>query len=113
MTVSIPLATTTITIQRPSVDPDRDPYEEDPAPDTVAEGVRAHISSPSGREQIVGGEQEIVTFRLSCDPIDLQHVDTVVDDSTGEEYEVVWTLSRTGLGMPHVQAGLRKTTGVA
>lgn len=111
--MSIPLATTTITIRRPSVDPDRDPYEEDPDPQTVAEGVRAHISSPSGRDQIVGGEQSIVTFSLTCDPTDLQHTDTVIDDSSGEEFEVVWVKDRIGLGMDHVQASLRHVEGVA
>lgn len=111
--MTIPLTTTTITVRRPSVDANRDPYEEDPSPVTVAEGVRAHISSPSGREQAVGGEQSIVTFPLVCDPVDLQHTDTVIDESDDAEYEVVWVLPRQGFGLDHVKADLKKVTGVS
>lgn len=110
--MAIPLATTTITVRRVPDDEDLDPYDEQPEPETVASGVRAHISTRTGRETVAGGSQEVVSFGLSCDPVDLRHTDEVVDDTTGETFEVVWAISRQGLGMDHVQAGLERVTGV-
>lgn len=113
--MSVPLATTTVTVREVPADPNRDPYDAAPAAVTVASGVRAHISTSSGREQVAGGSQEVVTFRLSCDPFDggLSHQATVEDEQTGEVYEVVWSVARFGIGLDHIQAGLRQVSGVA
>lgn len=103
--MAIPLATTTITITRPAVADD--PYDGAETTTTVAAGVRAHISTPSGREQRAGGSQETIDFRLNCDTVDLRHGDRVTD-AQAEAYEVVWAQARVGLGLDHVEAGLRQ-----
>lgn len=109
----IPLSTTTITVYRNTFDEDADPTEVDSGSrTTVAEHVRAQISSPSGRERNIGGSQEIVEFSLSCDPVDLTHLDQVLDEVTGEIYEVTWARQRTGFGLDHTRGGLRAVKGV-
>lgn len=111
--MSLPLATTTISVQRVTADLSTvDPYEVTAAPETVASGVRAHIGDPSGSELVAGAAaQQDISARLDCDPIDLHNTDVVVDDLTGETYEVVWTRARAGFGLDHTVAGLRQVTG--
>lgn len=109
----IPIHTTLITVYRTVVAADQDPTEVDSGSrTTVAEHVRAQISSPSGRERNIGGSQEIVEFSLSCDPVDLTNLDQVYDETTGEMYEVTWARQRTGFGLDHTRAGLRAVKGV-
>lgn len=111
--MAVPIATTTIAVLRVPTDVSRDPYDAQPDPETVVSGVRAHVSSPSGRERVAGGSQEVVEFRLACDPTDLRHTDRVQDEQSGATYEVVWARPRQGLGLDHVEAGLKQVTGVA
>ena len=106
------LHTTTIGVLRISADPARDPYDAKPAAEVIASGIRAHISTPRGREQTAGGSQEVVEFRLSCDPVDLRHTDEVQDEQTGALYEVTWARVRQGLGLDHIEAGLKQVAGV-
>jgi hypothetical protein len=108
----VPLHTTTVSVRRVAADPTRDPYDAPPAPAVVASSIRAHISSPRGREQTAGGSQEVVEFRLTCDPVDLRHTDQVQDEQTSALYEVTWARTREGLGIDQMQAGLRQVTGV-
>lgn len=103
--MTVPLATTTITVTRPAVGDD--PYDGAVSTSTIATGVRAHISAPSGREQRQGGSQETVDFRLDCDTVDLRHGDTVTD-AAGEAYEVIWAQPRAAFGLDHVAAGVRQ-----
>lgn len=110
--MAVPFHTTTITVLRVAADPARDPYDAPPEPTVVASGVRGHLSSPSGRERTAGGSQEVVEFRLACDPVDLRHTDQVRDETTGLVYAVVWTRERQALGLDHTQAGLKQVTGV-
>lgn len=114
--MSIPLATTTITVWRIPVNSGadlRDPTDAQPAHERIASGVRAQISSPFGRERNQGGVQEVVEFSLSCDPTDMSNLDRIEDDATGEMYEVVWARQRVGLGLDHTRAGLKQVTGFA
>jgi len=110
--MAIPMHTTTISVLRLPPDPARDPHDPQPEPGVIASGVRAHIASPRGRERSGGGEQEVVEFRLSCDPVDLRHTDRVQDDQTGDLYEVTWARPRGGLGLDHTQAGLKQVSGL-
>lgn len=97
------LTTTTVTVKRPV---DGDPYETAAEP-TVAAGVPAHISSPSGQEIDLGGEYERIDAVLLCAPgTDITHTDVVVDDGTDNEYRVAWVRARQGLGLDHTKAGL-------
>lgn len=112
--MSIPISTTTVTVLRVPGSATRDPYDPEPAATTVAAGVPAHISTSYGREQQRGGSQSVTSLRLSCDPIPagLLHTDRILDDKTGEVYEVTWAVARFGLGMDHLQGGLRQVSGV-
>lgn len=110
----IPLATTTITVTRVALLATEDPYDPPTAaPETVAAGVRAHLSGPGGFEVQRGrSAQEDVAWRLSCDPCDLTNDCVVVDDATGDTFEVEWARSRSGLGVDHIEASLRQVAGV-
>lgn len=113
----IPLATTTVSVRRPDSEP-TDPwgggYDPDPtAPTVIASGIRATISPQAGSAP-GPGDNQMVQFRLVADPMDLGHLDIVVDDTTGTEYEVVWTITVPDFaGLGSTQAGLTTFTGVA
>ena len=107
----IPLATTTITVRRVTADDTRDGYDVRPAPEDVATGVRAHLSSPSAREERAGGSRQTTVARLLCDPVELLHTDTVVDDTTGVEYAVTGVETHVGLGLDHTAAQLLLVNG--
>lgn len=107
--MSIPIATTTISVERSDQDGTKDAYDG-VSYSTVFSGIRAVIGSPSGAETNAAGSSEDVGARLNCDPIDLRHGDRVVDDQTGERWEVTWTRRRLGLGLDHTVADLRAIT---
>lgn len=120
--MSLPVATTTITILRGATPSTEDPYGEgydevgdrDDSVATVDTSVRAVIAPAgagnSGRSG--GGESQVMEFRLVADDCDLQYTDTVLDDITGEEFAVVWAHGQPGLaGLDHVAANLRQTKG--
>jgi hypothetical protein len=109
----IPIATTTVTVLRPDeLGASDDPYDEtEEEPTEVATGVRANIAIADGREELTGrSEVDDIRFRLRCDPADIAGGDTILDETTGDTYSVVWARSRTtGLGLDHVVADLRQT----
>jgi hypothetical protein len=107
----IPLATTTITVRRVPSDDTRDGYDPHPSAEDVATGVRAHLSSPGGREDRAGGSRQTSGARLLCDPVDLLHTDTVVDESTGVEWAVGGVAAHVGLGLDHTSADLQHISG--
>lgn len=109
--MTIPLSTTTIKILRIAPDSDRDYWDAEPSPTAFAEGVRAHIGSPGGSETRRDGSQEVETHRLNCDPVALDHNDSVVDENTGEIYQVLWVDQREGFSLDHTVAGLLRTRG--
>lgn len=111
--MSIPLATTTITIKRVPPDDTRDGYDAAPDLATIATRVAANIGAPSGSQNITTGDRTVVTFRLTCDPTDLQADDQVVDDTTGDTYRCVWARGRKGLGLNHTTAALEQVTGAS
>jgi hypothetical protein len=106
------LSTTTVGIRRPTQDDD--PYETPATPTTIATGVPAHISAPSGADARVGGKEELVDAVLLVDTTTpLQRIDLIDDELTGETYSVTWTRQRTGLGLDHQKAGLVAVKGGA
>lgn len=113
--MTLPISTTTITVRRPAVGSDKDPWvvSDDTSDTNVVTGVRAHISTPRGSELNSGGAQENVSFLLNADPCDLHNTDRVYDERTEELYEVIWTEGREALGLDHVVAGLSKVRGTA
>lgn len=106
----IAVATTTVTISRALPADDQDPYDTPATPAPVATGVRAVIGSEAGRLAVAGGAQETVTWRLTADPCDLRALDQVVDDQTGDTYQVQWARARTGLGLDHTEARLQQVS---
>jgi hypothetical protein len=99
----IPVATTTITVFRPSASSDA--YDGQTYTTAFA-GIRAVIGSPGGTEVNAGGSSQQLSARLNCDPITLKHTDRVRDDQTDITYEVTWTARRLGLGLDHTVADL-------
>jgi hypothetical protein len=98
--VTIPVATTRISVLR---SPDRsgvDPDDYTPEDFTVlSSGIRAVISV-SGAYSGSGpgtGDHESVQATLICDPTDLQYLDQVVDDVTGDRYTVDWCFNSPGI----------------
>lgn len=108
--MTLPLTTTTITVQRPSAGVD--PYEVDTYI-TVASGHPAVISRPSGSGLRVGGDQQTISATLLADPVDIRRYDRVTDEATGRVYDVVWSNDRYELGLAHTKAGLTFTDGAA
>jgi len=103
--MSIPDATTTITILRPRTplsspsaalhDPwDGDDVTGDSPGDlpliTVAAGVRAVLGKGRFRGSSThdGSSRMKLTVLLYCDPVDLRHEDIVVDDVAGDRWQV-------------------------
>lgn len=107
--MTLPLATTTVTVSRSDQDGTKDAYDTVTYTDR-AQRVRAVISGPGGTEVTAGGSSEQVSARLDCDPCDLRHDDRVTDDTTGDVWEVSWVRRRVGLGLDHMVAGLAAVT---
>lgn len=107
----IPFATTSIKITRLVLAANTDLYDPDPpSPTTIAEGVRAVISTPSGSATFGAGMKVVYDARLTCDPCGLQTDDTVTE-ADGTQWEVLWVRPQVGLGVDHLVAQLRMTTG--
>lgn len=108
--MSIPLATTTITVETGT-----EPEPGEGRTTTVAAaGVRAVIGSPTGSERYApGGGTSRITDVLNCDPCPelVDNTCVVVDDTSGIRYEVDWVRHRTGFGLDHTKAGLVQNVG--
>lgn len=103
--MTVPFSTTTVTVESVS--------EPEPGEgrtfSTVASKVRAHVSTPTGREALVpGGGRARTDAVLLCDPVTLEHTDRVTDETTGEAWEVAWVQARNGLGLDHMKAGINR-----
>lgn len=118
--MSIPLSTTLVTIKgkRPqsAVDPDAEGYDA-PAPDAeiLATDVRASITLPSGsRGNRVADEIDSYMMRMDNIEAGLNQYDTVVDQSTGTEYAVVWATPSLpeAYGLEHTKAKLQLINGL-
>jgi hypothetical protein len=108
--VSIPIATTTVTV---SAAVEAEPGEGRTLT-PVATGVRAVIGSPSGSERYApGGGTSRVTDVLNADPCpELADATFIVtDDTSGVSYDVEWVRHRNGLGLDHTRAGLVQHVG--
>jgi hypothetical protein len=118
------VATTTIAVLRlPGDEPDvgddyRDPYDAQPARETVAEGVRAHIGQAGRRgadERVAGGTQAMLGVQVWCDVFDagLRATDQVLDEVSGELYEVDGRpFTARGFELDHITAPLKQVEGV-
>lgn len=100
---ALPIHTTLVTVRRPTGTGDA--FDAGGYTD-YRRGLRAHISSPSGRETVQGGSSSVKAWRLNCDPVELRHQDRVYDESTGITYEVTWAAQRVAFGLDHSVAEL-------
>lgn len=126
----IPVSTTTITVERREQleagqpeEVDQDPWDEGysdaPHPayfETVAEGVRAVIAVGGGQlagREVGPGVSEVVNYSLLCDPTDLDYLDEVVDEVTGQRYSVEWSVTSPGVAgqLSSTKAGLSTRKG--
>lgn len=118
--MSIPLATTTITVKgrRPQadVDPEAEGYDAPLAePPVVATGVRASITLPRGTRPAEADEVDAYVLRCDVFEAGLDRYSTVVDDSTGQEYVVVWVAPSLpqAFGLEHLKARIQVSKGIS
>jgi hypothetical protein len=123
--MTVPLATTTITLLAPIKDAatpsDADDWGTGADPETGFEvtetGVRAHLSSrsssiaPTAFGQFTpAGNTEQLKFRLVCDPCSLQAAMRVKDETTGLTYDVAWVTPRPE-PLRHLVASITRSYG--
>lgn len=112
--MAIPVATTTVLVERTSDRSETDPWDQPTPSDwtTVKAGVRATISDASGRSG-QPGDTETTDFRLQCDPVGLNYADRVTDEKTGLRYDVAWSYDNPGIaGLSSTVAGLTRHQGL-
>jgi len=103
------IVTTTATITRP--DGDGDPYEAATVT-TVATGVDAHLSAPTGDDVAVGGDKEIIEAVVYLPSgTDVTRYDLITVGA--QTYSTVWVHGRSGLGLGYVAVGVRAVNGGA
>lgn len=107
----IPLATTTIDVLRGTPASGYDePYSGGSEPDMLTmafEDVRAVIDHPTGTLDLAGGQQNVTNYRLTCDPVVLEHTDLIYDRASRRTYRLTWHIAYPD----HVEAGLRDVEG--
>lgn len=117
--MSIPLATTLVTImgKRPqsSVDPDAEGYDAPaPADGVLAIDVRASITLPDGTRGKDADAIDIYTLRIDPIEVGLSQYDQVIDQQDGKEYEVVTAVESKPLdyGLHHIMATIHLVRGL-
>lgn len=86
----IPLVTTTVSVygRRPQSlnDPDAEGYDppEDPY-ELRATNINASITAPAA---VANAPQQVETYAFRCDVTDINRFDVVVDESTGDTWEI-------------------------
>lgn len=107
----LPLLTTRSVLVEIQATLDGDPSDSRALPwHTVVSGLPCHISAPSGRE-VGTGSQRIDAVLLGPRDTQIQRSSRVTDPDTGEVWMVLWVEQRTGLGLDHQKAGLRRING--
>jgi hypothetical protein len=108
----IPVSSTTITVQRDVAAQTDDPYGETTVTlTTIATNVRAVISPPSGLARLVGGSRSVYDAMLRCDPTSIDPQDVVTDDSSGQQWTVLWVTNPSAFGITFTEAALRIVEG--
>lgn len=116
----IPVSTTYVRTWRKDseVASTEDPWDNGYPDDVTAafavldEGIRAVVALGNGRTD-GPGDSEAVTFNLLADPCDLQYLDEVEDEITGQRYAVEWVVHNPGVGgiLASTRAGLSTRKG--
>lgn len=116
----IPFATTKVTVKRPTTASLYvEPHAGSVAYEVVATGVRATIGTFSRTVSATevrrgGSEQSSQVLQLTCDipPSRIEHLDLILDETTGIEYQVDWAFMRLGIGLDHVTAEIYRWEGL-
>lgn len=113
----IPLATTSLTVQRqtqvPGDDGIFDPDDDvTPTFTTVVSGVRAVVSLADGTVQLAAGDHVVYNAKFTSDPMDVQTGD-VVTDSTGQTWLCLSAALIVGFGLDHIEGTLRFDRGAS
>ena len=111
----IPVASTQIMVSRNSdLARDIDEYEATPPPpQEIVRDVRAVISLPSGSNRLTGGDRIVYNARLTCDVCDLQPMDLVTDQNSGDVWTCMWVRTFGLFGLKHQVAQLRQVSGAS
>lgn len=106
----IPVASTTVALLVPSAD---DWGGAGSVWTTVGTGIRAHLSALSGAASSAQeGQGSAVTHRLLCDPAAVTPDMRVLDETTGETYQVDWVQAKPR-PLGHVAAGLHRASATS
>jgi hypothetical protein len=110
--MTLPITSTNVTVYRLVNDMSDDTAT--PVYQVTASAVDAVIGREGGLEKLVGGDEEDIQARGDFPfDLDISNLDRVKDEVTGDVWDVMWTMKRTGLGLDHIEVGLRKVIGVA
>lgn len=121
--MSIPLATTTVTVTRlQTTDPDS--FEDlDSETDlnliistdvVIVTGLRIYLGEGDGSRKFgPGGEKEYVSFKFRADTIpgDTIQGDDTLTDASGQVYSVSWCRTRSALGFIFLEGSCYQETG--
>lgn len=109
--MTVPLTTTTYTVRRASN------ITEDSGEalqfEDIQTGLPGNTVYLSGSESVVGGDRERVDARILVEPADITKSDHLVDELTGDTWQVAFARHRTGLGLDHLVLGVYQVTGTA
>jgi hypothetical protein len=106
----IAVATTTVTVRTVT---EAEPGEGRTVSAT-ARNVRAHFSAVSGGESTrPGGGQSTLSGTALLDPCTVAHTDQLVDENTGEVWEVLSARLHRGVGLDHVRCEVERIEGYA
>ena len=105
----IAVATTTVTVRTIT---EAEPGEGRTVAST-ARNVRAHFSAVSGGESTTpGGGSSTLSGTALLDPCTVAHTDQLVDENTGEVWEVQTARLHRGVGLDHMRCAVKLVTGV-
>jgi hypothetical protein len=110
--VTLPLSTTTISVERNVAEQmGRDPYDSPAQMEVLATGLRAVVTPPTGSAQLVGGTRVAYLAQLHCDPCDLQPEDQITDAMSGLTWTLLWASEVKALGLHFTEGQMRRVTG--
>jgi hypothetical protein len=122
----IPLITHHVTIMgvRPqsAVDPDSDGYdsEDAPTPVTLVTSWPASITSPTSQRESEGGlgsddtALQVDEYAFRCNPTDISRFDYIIDDATGDTYQVTAVAASLPVlfGLEHITGRIKRVKGL-
>ena len=112
--MTIPFAVTTVTIKRPPESAQEEDSQDPVVFETVATGVPGNFTYLSGNEARTGGVRERVDRKFIANPdVGITNVDQLVDEQTGDVWQVAWSRVRQGFGLDHIECGVYAVKGFA